>query len=137
MEAKYKKRLRGLLKPELFKLCRSKGWFLPGKKSRCPMSRKILIMVLAQTIWCPKCSEVEDVQDICVPRGVRKAELWKELQRLLKLKCTGIGWPETVLARGITNVELTKRIYALKPDHRYFSEANQDGTDESDSDSTS
>lgn len=76
LEARYKKKLKALLKPEVFKLCKSKGWFLPGKKSRCPMSRDILIMVLAQTIWCAKISEVEVVE---VPRRVRKAELWKEL----------------------------------------------------------
>ena len=73
LEAKYKKKLRNLRKPEVFKLCRSKGWLLPGKKSRCPMSRDILIMVLAQTIWCAKLSEVEEVEK---PRKVRKAELW-------------------------------------------------------------
>ena len=73
LEAKYKKKLRNLRKPEVFKLCRSKGWLLPGKKSRCPMSRDILIMVLAQTIWCAKLSEVEEVEK---PRGFRKAELW-------------------------------------------------------------
>jgi len=73
LEAKYKKKLRNLRKPEVFKLCRSKGWLLPGKKSRCPMSRDILIMVLVQTIWCAKLSEVEEVEK---PRGVRKAELW-------------------------------------------------------------
>ena len=99
LEAKYKKRLKSLYKPEVFKLCRSKGWLLPGKKSRCPMSRDILIMVLAQTIWCAKSSDVEEVE---VPRRVRKAELWQELQRLIKLKCSGTGWPESVLARGIT-----------------------------------
>ena len=47
LEAKYKKRLKNLRKPDIFKLCRSKGWYLPGKKTRCPMSRDILIMVLA------------------------------------------------------------------------------------------
>ena len=119
LEAKYKKKLRNLRKPEVFKLCRSKGWLLPGKKSRCPMSRDILIMVLAQTIWCAKLSEVEEVEK---PRGVRKAELWSELQRLIKLKSAGSGWPETILSRGITNQELAYYIYALKPNHQYFSE---------------
>ena len=77
LEAKYKKRLKGLLKPEIFKLCQRKGWFLPGKKSRCPMSRDILISVLAQTTWCAQSSTVEEVE---VPKRVRKAELWQELQ---------------------------------------------------------
>ena len=36
-----------------------------------------------------------------------------------------MGWPETILARGITNQELTQYIYALKPDHRYFKEDSQ------------
>ena len=103
LEAKFKKRLRSLLKPDVFKLCRSKGYLLPGKRNRCPMSRDILIMVLAQTLWCAKSSEVEEVE---VPRRVRKAELWQELQRLLKLKGSGSCWPETILSRGITNQDL-------------------------------
>ena len=119
LEAKYKKRLRALLKPEIFKLCVSKGWYLPGKKSRCPMSRDILISVLAQTVWCAKISQVEEVEK---PRRVCKAELWHELQQLIKQKHDGVGWPETILARGVTNQELSKYIYALKPDHRYFKE---------------
>ena len=86
LEARYKKRLKNLRKPEIFKLCRSKGWLLPGKKTRCPMSRDILIMVLAQTIWCAKLSDVEAVEK---PRRVLKAELWQELQRLIKLKNAG------------------------------------------------
>lgn len=123
LEARYKKRLRGLLKPEIFKLCRSKGWYLPGKKSRCPMSKDILISVLAQTVWCAKIAEVEEVEK---PRRVRKAELWQELQQLIRQKQDGAGWPETILARGITNQELANYIYALKKDHRFFKAAAQE-----------
>ena len=53
LEAKYKKRLRGLLKADIFELCLRKGIYVPGKKSRCPMSCDLLIMVVAKTIWCP------------------------------------------------------------------------------------
>ena len=52
LEAKFKRRLKGLLKADVFELCWRKGWFLPGNKARCPMSYDILIMVLAQTTWC-------------------------------------------------------------------------------------
>ena len=41
---------------------------------------------------------------------------------MIKLKNTGSGWPETILSRGITNQELAYYIYALKPNHQYFSE---------------
>ena len=54
LEAKFKKRLKGLLKAEVFELCWLKGWLLPGTKTRCPMSRDILVKVVAQTIWCAK-----------------------------------------------------------------------------------
>ena len=47
-------------------------------------------------------AEIEDPEK---PKGVRKAQLWLELQRLLKLKCAGTAWPESVLDRGITNLE--------------------------------
>ena len=107
LEAKYKKRLRGLLKTDVFELCWRKGWFLPGTKTRCPMSRDILIKVVAQTIWCAKRTEIEEPEK---PRGVRKAELWQELQRLLKVKCAGTVWSETVLDRGVTNLEILKYI---------------------------
>ena len=53
LEAKYKKRLRGLYKADIFELCLRKGIYVPGKKARCPMSRDLLIMVVAKTIWCP------------------------------------------------------------------------------------
>ena len=53
LEAKYKKRLRGLNKADIFELCLRKGIYVPGKKARCPMSRDLLIMVVAKTIWCP------------------------------------------------------------------------------------
>ena len=55
-----------------------------------------------------------------IPKGVRKAELWQELRRLLKEKFSGTAWPQTILDRGITKAELTKYIFALKPSHRYF-----------------
>ena len=32
MEAKYKKRLHGLLKADIFEICKRKGYFLPGTK---------------------------------------------------------------------------------------------------------
>ena len=76
LEAKYKKRLHGLLKADVFELCWCKGWFLPGTKARCPMSRDILIKVVAQTTWCAKRSEIQDPEK---PRGLRKAQLWQEL----------------------------------------------------------
>ena len=63
------------------------------------------------------------------PRGVRKAELWQELQRLLKVKCAGSTWPESVLDRGITNLELLKYIQALNPSHHYFQKCWQEDTD--------
>jgi len=59
LEAKFKKRLKGLIKADIFKLCLCKGWFLPGTKTRCPMSRDILIKVVAQTIWCAKKTEID------------------------------------------------------------------------------
>tara|TARA_B100000768_G_C11142731_1_gene316797 strand:+ start:60 stop:419 length:360 start_codon:yes stop_codon:yes gene_type:complete len=107
MEAKYKKRLHGLLKADIFEICKRKGYFLPGTKSRCPMSREILVKVLAQTIWCAKQSDIEDPEK---PKGLHKTQLWLELNRLLKSKCAGTAWPNTVLDRGITNLEILKYI---------------------------
>ena len=117
LEGKFKRRLQGLLKADIFELCWRKGWFLPGKKARCPMSRDILIKVVAQTVWCAKLTELEDPEK---PKGVRKAQLWMELQRLLKSKCAGTAWPQTVLDRGITNIEILKYIQALDPNHHFF-----------------
>ena len=116
----------GLLKADVFELCRCKGYFLPGTKARCPMSRDILIKVLAQTTWCAKRAEIEDPEK---PKGLRKAELWLELQRLLKSKFAGTAWPKTVLDRGITNLEILKYIQALNPSHRYFGKKHQDVID--------
>ena len=127
LEAKYKKRLQGLLKADIFELCKRKGWFLPGTKTRCPMSRDMLIKVVAQTIWCAKQSEIEDLEK---PKGLRKAQLWVELQRLLKSKCEGATWPETILDRGITNQEILKFIQALNPSHHYFGKCHQEDTDD-------
>ena len=107
LDAKFKKRLQGLLKAEIFDLCICKGYFIPGTRSRCPMSRDILIKVLAQTIWCAKRSEILNPEK---PKGIRKSQLWLELQRLLKLKCARSTWPETVLDRGITNLDILKYI---------------------------
>ena len=90
LEAKFKRRLQGLLKADVFVLCCRKGWFLPGNKARCPMSRNILIKVLAQTTWCAQRSEIQNPEK---PKGIRKAQLWQELQRLLKPKCGGTAWP--------------------------------------------
>ena len=81
------------------------------------MNRDILIKVVAQTIWCAKRTEIEDPEK---PKGVRKAQLWFELQRLLKSKCAGTAWPQTVFDRGITNLEILKYIRALDPNHRFF-----------------
>ena len=39
LEAKYSKRLRGLLKAELFDFLTGNDWLLPGKRTRCAMSR--------------------------------------------------------------------------------------------------
>ena len=103
LEAKYAKRLRGLLKPELFDFLTGNDWFLPGKRDRCAMSRQHLIMVIAQTTWCTKWSKTVEVP---IPRNVRSAELWQELQRLINKKYPGTAWPETVKARGITKAEL-------------------------------
>ena len=107
---------------------------LPGTKARCPMSRDILIKVLAQTTWCAKRSEIQDPEK---PRGLRKAKLWLELQRLLKSKCGGTAWPETVLDRGITNLDILKYIQAINPGHHYFGKCHQevpaDGYDDLDS----
>ena len=47
LEGKFKRRLQGLLKADVFELCCRKGWFLPGTKKRCPMSCDILIKVVA------------------------------------------------------------------------------------------
>ena len=107
LEAKFKRRLQGLLKAEVFELCWRKGWFLPGTKKMCPMSRDILIKVVAQTVWCAKRTDLEDPEK---PKGVRKAQLWIELQQLLKSKCAGTAWPQTVFDRGITNLEILKYI---------------------------
>ena len=126
LDAKFKRRLQGLLKADVFELCKRKGYFLPGTKSRCPMSRDILIKVVAQTTWCAKRTEIEDPEK---PKGVRKAQLWLELQRLLKLKCAGTAWPETVLDRGITNLEILKYIQALHPSHHYFGKRSQEDSD--------
>ena len=71
------------------------------------MSREILVKVLAQTIWCAKLSDIEDLEK---PEGLRKTQLWLELNRLLKSKCAGTAWPNTVLDRGITNLEILKYI---------------------------
>ena len=71
------------------------------------MSREVLIKILAQTIWCAKQTELEDPEK---PKNLRKAQLWPELQRLIMLKCAGTAWPETVLDRGITNLEILKYI---------------------------
>ena len=61
--------------------------------------------------------------EVLVPMSVRSAELWKELQQLISKKYPGASWPETVKARGITKAELIQYIYALKPNHRYFSKS--------------
>ena len=127
LEAKYKKRLQGLLKADIFELCKRKGWFLPGTKARCPMSRDILIKIVAQTTWCAKRTEIEDPEK---PKGLRKAQLWLELQRLIKLKCAGTAWSKTVLDRGITNLEILKYIQALNPSHHYFVKYHQDDADD-------
>ena len=47
LEAKFKRRLQGILKADVFELCWHTGWFLPGNKARCPMSRDMLIKVIA------------------------------------------------------------------------------------------
>ena len=70
LESKYKKRFKGLFKADTFELCQRKGWFLPGTKARCPMSRDMLIKVLAQTTWCAKLTEIEDPEKT---KGVQKA----------------------------------------------------------------
>ena len=127
LEAKFKRRLQGLLKADVFELCWRKGWFLPGTKARCPMSRDMLIKVIAQTTWCAKRSEIQDPEK---PRGLRKAQLWLELQRLLKSKCSGAVWAETVLDRGITNLEILKYIQALNPSHHYFGKCHQEDADD-------
>jgi len=77
-------------------------------------------MVIAQTMWCAKQSQT---MEVLVPMNVRSAELWYKLQQLISKKYPGANWPETVKARGITKAELTQYIYALKPNHRYFSKS--------------
>ena len=73
LEAKYSKRLRGLLKAKLFDFLTGNDWLLPGKRARCAMSRQLLIMVIAQTMWCAKQSHT---MEVLVPMNVRSAELW-------------------------------------------------------------
>ena len=107
---------------------------MPGIKTRCPMSKDLLINVVAQTIWCPKLSQV---QEMPIPRGVKKAELWQELRSLLKDQNQGADWPKTILDHGITKSELTKYVFALKPNHRYFSKKFQEDFDNSDYESDS
>jgi len=77
------------------------------------------------------------MQEVPIPRSVRKAELWQELQRLIHKKCPGAGWPDTVKAQGITKAELTSYIYALKPSHRYFGRSSQEAADKYSEDSAS
>ena len=46
------------------------------------------------------------------------------------LKCGGTAWPETVLDRGITNLEILKYIQALNPSHHYFGKGHQEDSDD-------
>ena len=64
-----------------------------------------------------------------MPSGLKKQTLWEELNGLVEKRCPEGSWPESVKQRGITNMELLKYIYALKPTHKYFSK-DFDGEDE-------
>ncbi len=63
---------------------------MPGKKSNCPFSRDLMIEIVAKVRWCAK---MKDINEVVMPRGILKDDLWEQVQEHIEVKCPGAGWP--------------------------------------------